>query len=306
MPKYSVIVPVYNVEKYLEKCLLSIENQTFEDYEVIAVNDGSTDNSLNMLNEFTKRYDNIKIISQNNQGLSSARNTGLTVAQGEYIIFVDSDDYVKEDLLETIDSNIHDNTILRFQIITVVNNIEKVYNEIPFETINGKDAFKIITNYHFVEPACCYVYKKDYLTSNNLYFKENRIHEDFGIIPYAIYNAPKVKSIAYAGYYYVIRDNSIMTNTNYEKTKKKVYDMYEQYMEIKQLVPDAKNNYMLSYMANSVIVKARELNKQDRKEYFKQLKNNHVYNDILTDTFSRKIKKIILLINYNLYLKVVK
>ena len=101
MPKISVVVPVYNVEKFLERCLNSIVNQTFKDIEIICVNDGSTDNSRKILDKYTN-YSNIKIIDQINAGLSEARNTGLLNAKGEYIAFIDSDDYIDPNFFEVL------------------------------------------------------------------------------------------------------------------------------------------------------------------------------------------------------------
>ena len=98
--KVSVIVPVYNVEKYLEKCLNSLVNQTFKDYEIIVVNDGSTDSSQKIIDEYKSKYSTIKSFIKENGGISSARNYGLKVATGEYIAFVDSDDYVEMFFLE--------------------------------------------------------------------------------------------------------------------------------------------------------------------------------------------------------------
>ena len=98
--KVSVIVPVYNVEKYLRKCLDSLVNQTFSDYEVILVNDGSTDNSQNIIDEYASKYPCIKSLKKDNGGMSSARNVGLDVATGDYYAFVDSDDFVELDFLE--------------------------------------------------------------------------------------------------------------------------------------------------------------------------------------------------------------
>ena len=98
MPKISVIVPIFNVEKYLKECLESIINQTFKDIEIICINDGSTDNSLDILNQYAEKDNRIKVITQSNQGLSAARNTGIKYANGEYISFIDSDDYIDTSL----------------------------------------------------------------------------------------------------------------------------------------------------------------------------------------------------------------
>ena len=101
-PTISIIVPVYNTSIYLEQCLNSINNQSFKDYEVICVDDGSSDNSLHILKKYEKIIKNFKVISQKNQGVAVARNTGLANACGDYIVFIDSDDFVKENYLEVL------------------------------------------------------------------------------------------------------------------------------------------------------------------------------------------------------------
>ena len=100
MPKVSVIVPVYNVEKYIEKCLNSLVNQTLKDIEIIIVNDGSKDNSDKIIKIYQEKYDNIIYLTKKNGGLSDARNYGIPYAKGEYIAFLDSDDYVENDIYE--------------------------------------------------------------------------------------------------------------------------------------------------------------------------------------------------------------
>jgi glycosyltransferase involved in cell wall biosynthesis len=102
MCKISIILPVYNVEKYLLRCLESISNQTFKDFEIIAINDGATDSSLRILEEYTNKEKRLKIFSQENQGLSAARNIGMKNAKGEYIYFLDSDDAIHPQLLEIV------------------------------------------------------------------------------------------------------------------------------------------------------------------------------------------------------------
>lgn len=91
--KISIIIPVYNVEKYIEECLISVLNQTMKEIEIICINDGSTDNSLKILNNYKNKNENIRIVNQENSGLSNARNVGLSLAKGEYIFFLDSDDF---------------------------------------------------------------------------------------------------------------------------------------------------------------------------------------------------------------------
>ena len=100
--KISVIIPVYNVEKYLQKCLESIVNQTFCDWELIAVNDGSSDKNSDILRQYAEYDTRIKVINQQNSGVSAARNAGLDVAKGDFVCFIDSDDYVHPQMLELL------------------------------------------------------------------------------------------------------------------------------------------------------------------------------------------------------------
>ena len=313
MIKYSFIVPVYNTEKYLKKCLDSLVNQTYKDFEIIVVNDGSTDKSSSIISKYQKKYKNIIVIDKENEGLSMARNRGVQKSSGKYIIFVDSDDYVSNKLLEEIDKKIDDSDILRFQIATEDEEYTKIneYHEEGFESMCGYDAFKYLSSYHFVEPAWCYVIRRDYYIENKFSFKKGVYHEDFGLIPYVIYKARKVKSIDFIGYYYIQRNGSIMNNNDYKKTVKKAFDMIEQYKAMRLFAKNInrKNNlddYFLSYISNSVIVKARELKKDEKKVYINELKKLNVFDGVLVNTRIRRFKKYLMKHNLNLYLKVVR
>lgn len=305
MVKFSIIIPVYNVENYIDRCLKSVSEQTYKDYEVIIINDGSTDKSI----DIAKKYP-YKIISQKNQGLSAARNRGVTEAKGEYLLFLDSDDYWEKDLLKELAKNLKDSPdVVRFQIQTVDNNYNVIkYEEKPFTTKSGKDAFSLITKYHFVETAWCYAYKRSYFLEENFKFKEKTFHEDFGLIPLVIMKASKVKSISYVGYDYYQRTGSIMNNTDYEKTKKKVKDLYAHYLFLIEEIDKTKidSKIFKSFIANSAILKICELKGRDYKEYKRKLKKDEVYDNILTDTFSRKVKFWLLKVSPKIYHKLVK
>ena len=99
MTKISVIIPVYNVEKYLSKCIESVLEQDFSDYEIILIDDGSTDTSGKLCDEYAENYSAIKVIHQQNKGLGGARNTGIEAAEGQYLLFVDSDDYIRDNIM---------------------------------------------------------------------------------------------------------------------------------------------------------------------------------------------------------------
>ena len=290
MPKFSIIIPVYNVEKYIGKCLDSIMNQTYKDYEVIIVNDGTKDHSM----EIVKDYD-VKVINQKNQGLSAARNRGVKEATGDYILFIDSDDYIEKDLLKELNKSLKNNPdLVRFQVQEVYDNGKIMkYEETPFEDKSGEEAFSLITSYHFVENAWCYLYKTSYYKENNYEFKKGTIHEDFGLIPIVIMKAKIVNAISYIGYNYFQRETGIMGDTNYEKTKKKVADMFIHYQfleeEIKKTKLDSK--IFKSYISNSLVLKICELKGKEYQEAKRKLLELKVYDNILNNTISRKIKK---------------
>lgn len=305
MPKFSIIIPVYNVEKYLRKCLESVFNQTYKNYEVIVVNDGTKDNSMDIAKDYP-----VKVVNQKNQGLSVARNNGVEKATGEYILFLDSDDYIEKGLLKEINKSLNNNPdIVRFQIKEAFEDGKKIeYNEQSFTNKSGQEAFQLITKYHFVENAWCYAIKREYYFQNNFKFKENTFHEDFGLLPLVIIKAKKVNSIDYIGYNYLQRQGSIMNNKEYTKTKKKVEDMYVHYYyllnETKKLGFDT--SIFKSFISNSLIIKITELNDEDYKIYLKKLKNDKVFDNLLTDTLTRKIKKELLKISPKLYYRFIK
>ena len=153
MIKVSVIVPVYNVEKYLEKCLDSLVNQTLKEIEIIIVNDGSPDNSHKIIDKYTKKYKNIKAYLKENGGLSDARNYGLKKASGEYIAFLDSDDFVKEDMYQKMYEKAKSGN---FDMIVCDLNyksenssvIQRAFSNIKHDTTNIKQAMLNIYLYH--------------------------------------------------------------------------------------------------------------------------------------------------------------
>ena len=308
MIKFSIIVPIYNVEKYLEKCLDSIYNQTYKEFEVILINDGSNDNSKLICDKYIEKDKRFKYFEQTNKGLSVARNKGVQESIGNYLLFVDSDDYLSFDLLQKLNNNLDVNyDLIRFQVNydkdnillkTKGSNTTKIFD-------NGIDAFNEIVNYEIVEAAWCYLYNKNYFLNNNFSFKEGTVHEDFGLIPLVILNAHKIKIIDYYGYNYVIRENSIMTSNDYKKTLKKANDFFKHF---KYLVKESKNidgnlSIFYSFIANSIIIKSTTLTKEDYKKYVNELKKLKVFDMLLDDNIGRKVKKYLLQISPKLYYK---
>ena len=225
MPKVSVIVPVYNVEKYLKACLDSLIGQTLRDIEIICVDDGSTDASGKILDEYAANDDRIKVIHQKNGGLSCARNSGLNVAIGDYVSFVDSDDWVDTGFLEKLYSAVqkHNADIAVASIIRKREHNEKfrVYytGENCFETLAKKIA---ICNL----PKCCYVwnklYKKEIIT--DWQFKAGVYFEDVLWLPDVLKKSGKLVTVSDVNYYYRVNPGSTVKQ---RQSAKKIADRVE-------------------------------------------------------------------------------
>lgn len=225
--KVSVIIPVFNVEKYIERCLKSIIEQTLSDIEIIVINDGSTDRTEEKIKNFLS--DNrIIYISQENKGQSFARNKGLSIAKGEYISFIDSDDYIDNDFLEKLyksaiknDSDIAASSIIRkretyekWRILYEKNDIFTDKNE-QVNAIKYPDQSYVWNK----------IYKKSFLDEINFKFKNGVYYEDVLAICELILNCKKLSVVSNTNYYYMVNDgNSIVKS---KKTKKKEKDRYQ-------------------------------------------------------------------------------
>lgn len=222
--KLSIIIPVYNVEKYVEKCIRSCENQDIpkEDYEVIVVNDGSPDGSLAIVERVAKEYPNIKVISQENGGLSAARNTGMRNAIGEYYMFVDSDDSIAENCLGRLIEklNLEKPDALAFCPAYLINEEPKRrWSYLDESTIKGRDFLKMKAY-----PCACFaIWKASFFKSNGLVFYKGIFHEDSELIPRAYYLADKVSRTNDLVYYVYQNPQSICRSVN----PKKSFDIVE-------------------------------------------------------------------------------
>lgn len=219
--KLSIVVPVYNVAPYLDEALDSAENQTYKNLEIICVNDGSTDNSLEILEKHAAKDSRIKIITQKNQGLSGARNTGIRAATGKYIYFFDSDDviapYIMEKAignLEKYDADASEFGYIKFEYNSKLDMSEYPYEELPVEVLEcgeGQNPFKVLGTWPV--SACYRVYKKSFLADNKLEFKKDlKIIEDVLFNYLSRARMKKLVRDSNIGYFYrVKRPGSIMT-----------------------------------------------------------------------------------------------
>lgn len=215
--KFSVIVPIYNVEDYLRACVDSVLAQDFRDYEIILVDDGSPDNCGKICDEYAEKYPQIKTIHKENGGLSDARNFGIKEAKGEYLIFLDSDDYwegtnVLSDLSDILEKDNHPDLILHGY--TKINEIEErpYFSNLKIENKGFiADFGYLVSKGIYFSNAWTKIIKKDILVNNNLFFEKGLLHED---MPFSFDLASYIRtySIYNSGFYrYRVRENSIST-----------------------------------------------------------------------------------------------
>lgn len=310
IPKVSIIVPVYNGEQYLTKCINSILDQTLSDFEVIIINDGSTDNSEHICRDYSLRDDRIKVISKSNGGLSSARNAGLRLAKGEYIGFVDSDDYVDKDmfgllfqLAEDTQSDIAVCKLGREINGSIINKESKQFNV----ELNKIEALRHLFKgqlYRF--SACNKLYKRKCF--EGIFFPEGRIHEDLSTTYRVFARANKVIYTNFPGYVYVRRNESILTSTYNEKRLQAFIGWDEMISFIKDNFPTLIHEVIEAYcywsIDNIYYILHQVKERKDRVDYLIFIRSyiwkysKLVYNN---SNLSFRHKYLITLLNTNIY-----
>lgn len=264
-PKVSIIVPTFNNEEYIQKCLMSLIKQTLKEIEIIVINDGSTDYTPSIASVFASEDKRIVYISQKNAGPSKARNEGLKIAKGEYIAFVDADDWIEEDFIEKLYEAItrNDCDVAVATIIRKRKNSQKYRVHYTEENIftSLEDKIKICK-----VPACCYVWNKLYRADKikNYLFKEGVFFEDVIWLPEVLKNTDKLVTVPNTNYYYIVNNNSIVKKL---PSSKKQEDSYRSKKYIKKFFEE--NNLYLSkkqkiitkkikYFCNIPILKVKE------------------------------------------------
>lgn len=305
----SIVVPVYNVENYLSKCLDSILNQDIakDDYEIVVVNDGSTDSSGEIAKEYAEKHTNITLINQENQGLSGARNSGIRVAKGKYIQFVDSDDYlepnVEKSLVERMESENLD--ILRFNYQNVNENYEVFEpNKVskPFVDYRDEVCYGIAFLNERLGSACYvvqFMLKRELLQDKKKHFKEGIYFEDTEWTPRILVEAKRVTSVPTMVYNYLVRQGSITKSVDPRKRQKLLDDslaLIDAKKELMHEVPDKRwFEGMIAHSVVSIISTIAKDYFSQRKKYLEMLKVKNVFplsTYHLTPSAARKVKLI--------------
>lgn len=285
--KISVIVPVYNVEKYLDQCIQSIIHQTYINLEIILVDDGSTDQSGSICDKYAGMDQRIKVIHKENGGLSSTRNKGFQFATGDYVLFIDSDDfYEKKDGIEILVQSISNNPvdILNFHLKKYNEDNEaykQVFNEIFVDELYKIKNYEeklmwLIKNSQYISSACNKLIKRQFLIENQLFFEEGILSED---IEWSLKLMITAKSIGISNldfYVYRQRNNSI----THSVSDKHIQDLYKIIEESNELIINLDNKKMkepcyryLSFQYGTLLINIHYASKETRHIYFNKIKS---------------------------------
>ena len=289
--KLSIIVPVYGVEAYLPKCIDSLLNQDLsaEDYEIILVDDGSPDRCGDICDEYASKYGNIRVVHRKNGGLSAARNSGIEVAQGKYIQFVDSDDYLEPNVLKALVEKMEtDNLdVLRFNYQNVNENYEVFEpNKVSKPFVDYRD--EICDGLTFLNERlgfACYavqfMLKRDMLSERELFFKEGIHFEDMEWTPRVLLQACRVTSVSLMVYDYYVRVGSITKSTDKAKKQKSLHDRMDLLDAIRQQEIELEDNRwfkgMIAQIVVSIIGTIADEFYSERKLYFESMKKKHLF-----------------------------
>lgn len=270
--KLSIVIPVYNTEPYLEACLASClrQNMDMSDYEVVIVNDGTKDNAMEIAERFDKEYPNVKIISQENAGLSAARNAGLAVSKGDYVWFVDSDDYIDEKALSLIFNKIEEKPdVICLQAKR--SDTDVLRNVFAVNVTNGHDVLK----HDFSDWDRCvpyFVFNRQFLDNHGLRFLVGIFHEDDEFTPRALYFAEKVSVVDIPMYYYLVKTENTITKSS---NPKKSYDnitVAESLSGFKERFVKENNikqvfDNHISMIINNTLANIKEFDKDTKRDF---------------------------------------
>jgi len=235
----TIIVPVYNVEQYLDRCVESIVNQTYKNIEIILVDDGSPDNCPRICDDWERRDSRITVIHKKNEGLSAARNDAIKIAKGDYFLLVDSDDYIVLDAVEKFETYAVDEDVIigEAQIHKLNQVIDRVHTNLKEDyTYSGQEySIYAIKAGEWFAPACYNMYRTDFIRSNELYFKVGILHEDIEYLPRLMLAAKKVKYMHYMFYKYMTRDTSICSVIS-EKHLNDLIKIYSEWARLNETI----------------------------------------------------------------------
>lgn len=248
-PLVSIIVPTYNVKHYIRECIDSILNQTYKNIEIIIVNDGSTDNSMYMINDYITSIDKIKVINQENQGLSAARNSGIEKANGKYIAMIDSDDKIKPDFIKNLVK-----TAMQTNADIVRGSFRDFHGNIPAGWVadfvtdpnTGPQVLDQFLDQNTSFVVWSSLYSREFLNNNNLRFTPGILLEDGDFTCRAYMAAGVVITTQYTDYMYRIRSGSILTSNNAKRMSQSEDLIIDKFITMISSVQSQKSKQILT------------------------------------------------------------
>ena len=276
LPRITVIVPIYRVEPYLRRCLDSITGQTYQNLEIIAVDDGSPDNCGAIADEYAKQDARVRVIHQNNGGLSAARNAGLAIASGEYIGFVDSDDHIKPEMYETLYGLIREYGADIAECAAALDTDTGREDESGILLLEGGDAMlEASVTDRIATPVWCKLYRADYWKT--LRFPVGLLYEDALTLPDILKNEPRFVRTEKKLYCYNRESTSILRSRKSMKhllSKEAVFDLYERYFMENPQLKDLHAFYMCSGIPsrNALIQRTDDIPKDVRKTHKQKMR----------------------------------
>lgn len=293
MKVLSIIVPIYNVEKYLKECIESILDQVVNNVEIILLNDGSTDESLNIAKFYEERYSNILVVNKENEGLAPTRNLGMNIATGKYIMFLDSDDLLCENSLNNLIEFIENekSNICIFNGISFIDDNSEKKDEIYFKInkdynyLNEDKKIKKIISLH---SACFKIYSNDFLKSNNIKFSNKNIYGEDVQFWMKCLDRCDINSIKYydiAIYKRRYREGSIMTSYSEKNFLDRVKFIDDIYYDVNK---EFIRYYLIEYIFNTWI-DAININKKLGKKYYLAFIETNLFKDVKRSNYKNRI-----------------
>lgn len=262
MVAISIIMPIYNDASVLEQSINSVAKQTLKDIELICINDGSTDNSLDVLNEFAEKYDFMNVVSQENQGSGKARNYGMDIARGDYIGFLDADDYfIDDDALERLYNAVNSNDA-NMATGNILHDVDNPGEFIPFRHLEYFTEDRVILPEEYGLPWSFYksIYKKEFLLSNNIYFPDLLRGQDPVFLAEILSKVDKIHAVATDVYAYVFYDAIDRCNT-----PRKLHDQILHYKIVFDYLPEPRFKKAVHDFKKAFIWFLDQLSEEDLK-----------------------------------------
>lgn len=315
-PLISIIIPVYNTADYIEDCVNSILSQTYNNYEIILVDDGSKDNSGFLCDKISESYDKIIVLHKNNGGSSSARNKGLELANGKYVMFLDSDDYINDvfcfqSLVDKL--NVVDYDFVLFKSLKGYISKDKFidyygdYNQKVFDNFDKNAIFSYMIKYNKLL-ACCWnkIIKKSILIENNIYFKEGIVGEDIDWIVRLFYFSDRIGMLNKVYHIYRQDNSSSITSVISQKKVNDLYNIIVDCVEFSKTCDAQFANIILSFMAFEYAILFNNITYFDNYNEFRYVVEYSWLLKYASDKKTKAVKFLFDLFGFNKTIKTIK